>query len=137
MADYNLLCNQFRILCDRPPRMGRAGFNSNQQIAALISGFPRDNLDVPYGFVEAIALVLADDARPQRFVQTAANVVISHVAGLIHRQVPASRLSVEDCLHFLDDLPRLEGLAVVLENLIVNREAGLGPQMTRELAGVV
>ena len=45
-------------------------------------------------------------------------------------------LAVQDVLYGGDDMLRLERFAVVLADVAVGRDAGLGPQVARELAAL-
>ncbi len=66
-----------------------------------------------------------------------AGVVIGRFTRLFESQIKLARLARKNCLHLVNDLSRLEGLAVILENQIPDAETGLGSQVARKLSVIV
>src|SRR5262249_59031365 len=69
--------------------------------------------------------------------QVHAGVMVGDLARLVRRDIQRARLASENGLYLLDDMVRLERLAVIFQNQVAHAKAGLGAQVTRELSCVV
>src|SRR5262249_45367556 len=105
--------------------------------ALLLTRFAGYDFDAPDGFAITVPLAATDLARPHDLAQPCSNVVIGHLSGLFFGYVGRYFLTGKQRLHLLDYVMRLKRLAVILQDLVIDRHTRFRPQVPSELPGVV
>src|SRR5437016_3505006 len=126
--------NFFLCLIDRLPGIGRAGLNTDAQLAGFRAGFPINDFHIPNGLAVAVALGFSNVAGTNLVTQIHAHVMVGNLAGLGLADVERMRLALENSPDLSRDGSGLERLAIVFQDLVADGVARLSAQKTCELA---
>src|SRR5581483_7783824 len=113
------------------------GFNADVQVAAPLPGIARNDLNLPCRLAVTVGGSAFDAAGAHVLPEVHADVVICDLAGLICGNRERALATFKYGLHLLDNVVRLERLAVIFKDVVVNGVAGFGAQVAGKLSSGV